>query len=153
MVDVTGKSPTHRVAEARCVVCTAADTMTVLADPPGGGDLLETARLAGILAAKQTSSLIPLCHPIRLDEIAVTVGIAAGGFEVTAVTQVVERTGVEMEALTGCATAALVLLQACLERDPLTRLEGLTLWHKSGGRSGTWERDHQGVVHGDRSGR
>jgi cyclic pyranopterin phosphate synthase len=156
MVDVTGKPPSRRVAEARCSVRTAADVDRVLADPPGGADLIETARWAGIMAAKQTAVLIPLCHPIRLDGVDVDVRVAAGGFDVAAVTAVTERTGVEMEALTACTAAALVLVGALLEADPLTSIEALTLWHKSGGRSGTWGRPpdtdvRPGAERGDQS--
>ena len=113
MVDVTGKPATHRIAEARCTVRTLANVTQLLSDPPGVADLLASARFAGIMAAKQTSVLIPLCHPIRLD--AIDVGIRAGpdGFEVAAVAAIIDRTGVEMEALTACTAAALVLVQRC----------------------------------------
>jgi cyclic pyranopterin phosphate synthase len=140
MVDVTGKPATHRIAEARCTVRTVADVDRLLADPPEGFDLLASARFAGIMAAKQTSVLIPLCHPIRLDGIDVGVRPGPGGFAVAAVAAVVDKTGVEMEALTACTTAALVLVHALTAMDPLASIEDLTLGHKSGGRSGTWER-------------
>ncbi len=148
MVDVTAKPPTRRVAEARCTVRTRADVAAILADPPGGADLVESARYAGILGAKQTSALIPLCHPIRLDGVSVAVEATPQGFTVTAVAEITERTGVEMEALTGCATAALVLTQALMAEEPATTVEDLTLWHKSGGRSGDWNRDDAGAMHG-----
>ena len=83
---------------------TTADVSKVLADPANGPGLLETARFAGILAAKKTSSLVPLCHPIRLDGVAVDVRQAPDGFRVIAEATIVERTGVEMEALTACAS-------------------------------------------------
>jgi cyclic pyranopterin phosphate synthase len=140
MVDVTGKPATVRTAEARCVVRTTADVAAVLADPSTGVDLLEAARFTGMLAAKQTSSLIPLCHPLRIDGSSVDVRQGPDGFEVTATAAVTERTGVEMEALTACAAAALVLLQPLLAVDPGSSMEELTLWRKTGGRSGDWHR-------------
>ena len=145
MVDVSGKPVTRRVAEARCSVRSVGDVTAVLAHPPGGADLVETARIAGIMAAKRTPTLVPLCHPLLLDGIEVEVAVVAGGFAVRAVTSVAERTGVEMEALTACAAAALVLVQALLDVDPCASVEDLTLWHKSGGRSGTWERGPDGA--------
>jgi cyclic pyranopterin monophosphate synthase len=141
MVDVTGKPLTRRVAVAKCAVVTTVDTQNALISaPPDGIDIVEAARFAGILAAKQTASLIPLCHPIRLDGVSVEVSMRPRGFDVRAVTEIVERTGVEMEALTACAVAALALVQALVEVDPTASIEDLTLWHKSGGRSGNWER-------------
>ena len=144
MVDVTGKPATHRLAEARCLVRTVADVDRLLAETPGGPDLLGSARYAGIMAAKQTSVLIPLCHPIRLDGIDVGIRPRPDGFEVAAVAAIIDKTGVEMEALTACATAALVLVHALWTVDPLASVDDLTLWHKSGGRSGTWQRGPAG---------
>ncbi|MGO8859455.1 MAG: cyclic pyranopterin monophosphate synthase MoaC [Acidimicrobiales bacterium] len=138
MVDVTAKPLTRRVAVAKCSVVTGAD-----ASRAGEGidiDVIEAARVAGMLAAKQTASLIPLCHPIRIDGVRVDVVRHAHRFEVSAVTEIVERTGVEMEALTACAVAALTLVKALADLDPAASIEDLTLWHKSGGRSGDWER-------------
>jgi cyclic pyranopterin phosphate synthase len=140
MVDVSGKPVTRRVAEARCSVRSTGDVHSVLARPPGGADLVETARIAGVMAAKRTPDLVPLCHPLLLDGFAVDVDVVPGGFTVRAVVSVADRTGVEMEALTACAAAALVLVQALMEVDPRASVEDLTLWHKSGGRSGVWER-------------
>jgi len=140
MVDVSAKPVTRRVAEARCSVRSVADVAAVLRHPPGGLDLLETARIAGIMASKRTPTLVPLCHPLLLDGFVVDVSVEPDGFAVRAVTSVAERTGVEMESLTACAAAALVLVQALLEVDPAASVEDLTLWHKSGGRSGVWER-------------
>ncbi len=144
MVDVTGKPATHRLAEARCLVRTGADVDRLLSKTTGAPDLLASARYAGIMAAKRTSVLIPLCHPIRLDGIDVGVRQRAGGFEVVAVAAIIEKTGVEMEALTACTTAALVLLHALWTIDPLASVDDLTLWHKSGGRSGVWQRGPAG---------
>ena len=105
-----------------------------------GLNVVEGARFAGIQAAKQTSSLIPLCHPIRIDGVRVDVTVDVHRIEISAITEIVERTGVEMEALTACAVAALTLVTALIEVDPEASVEELTLWHKSGGRSGNWER-------------
>ena len=144
MVDVTAKEVTRRVAEARCTVLTSADVPAVLVSRPGGHDLVEMARSAGVQAAKLTSTLIPLCHPLLIDESVVDVAVVDGGMAVRAVTTVAGRTGVEVEALTACAVAGLVLVHAFFDHDPSTSIEGLTVWHKSGGRTGTWERGRNG---------
>jgi cyclic pyranopterin monophosphate synthase len=141
MVDVTGKPLTRRVALARATVITTADATKVLGEGPDGLDAVQGARFAGIQAAKQTASLIPLCHPIRLDRVMVDVAVDVHKIEISAVTEIVERTGVEMEALTACAVAALSLVKALIHVDPQASIEDLTLWHKSGGRSGNWERN------------
>lgn len=149
MVDVTGKPPTRRVAEARGRVRTSADLPAVLGDPAGVAELIESARFSGILAAKKTSTLIPLCHPIRLDRVTVEVETMPDGFGIVAVAEITERTGVEMEALTACAAAALVLIQPILEAGADGSIEELTLWRKTGGRSGTWQRSDEGAMLGD----
>jgi len=140
MVDVTAKPLTRRVALARCTVVTGADVPAVLQAASDDLDAVEAARVAGIQAAKQTAALIPLCHPIALDAIRVTVEVHEHRLDVGAMAQIVERTGVEMEALTACAVTALSLLHVLLAVDPGASVEDLTLWHKSGGRSGVWER-------------
>jgi cyclic pyranopterin phosphate synthase len=141
MVDVTDKPLTRRVAVARCAVVTSVDAVAALGDAGSGGvDPVEAARVAGIQGAKQTASLVPLCHPIRIDRVSVDVEVSPHRIEITAVTEIVERTGVEMEALTACAIAALTLVCSLLELDPEVSMEELTLWHKSGGRSGGWQR-------------
>jgi cyclic pyranopterin phosphate synthase len=148
MVDVTGKAPTRRVAQARCRVCTSGEIAPFLASTQGGIGLIEEARYAGIMAAKRTSMLIPLCHSIRIDGIDVAIELEEHAFLVTAVAAITERTGVEMEALTACAASALVLLQPVLEVDPRASIEELTLWHKSGGRSGVWQRSDSKTMRG-----
>jgi cyclic pyranopterin monophosphate synthase len=140
MVDVTAKPMTQRVAVAKCAVVTTADTARVLGQTVEGMDMVEVARIAGIQGAKQTSTLIPLCHSIRVDRVVVDVVVEAHRIEVSAITEIFERTGVEMEALTACAVAALTLVNFLVEVDPGVAIEGLTLWHKSGGRSGDWHR-------------
>jgi cyclic pyranopterin phosphate synthase len=149
MVDVTGKTPTRRVAEARCRVRTEVDMAALLTDPLDAADLIESARFSGMLAAKKTSSLIPLCHPIRIDGVTVEVEVVPDGFRVAAVAEITERTGVEMEALTACAATALVLIQPVLHADPWASIDDLTLWRKTGGRSGTWQRTENGEMLGD----
>ncbi len=139
MVDVTGKPVTERRAVARCRVSVDSAVVGHLL-AAGWGELAAAARNAGVLAAKQTSRLVPLCHPIRLDAISVEVLPAAGGFDISAVAQIRERTGVEMEALTACAVAALTVLASLRDADPAASVEDLTLWEKTGGRSGTWRR-------------
>lgn len=140
MVDVAAKPLTRRVAVAKCSVVTTADATQTLGEARDGLDLVQGSRFAGIQAAKQTSSLIPLCHPIRLDRVAVDVAVDVHRIEISAFTEIVERTGVEMEALTACAICALTVVKALMEVDPEASVEQLTLWHKSGGRSGIWER-------------
>ena len=142
MVDVTAKPLTRRLAVARCAVVTAVDAVAALAG--NGMDPVEAARVAGIQAAKQTSSLVPLCHSIRIDHVSVDMEVSHHRVEITAVTAVTERTGVEMEALTACAVAALSLVGSLLGLDPEVSVEELTLWHKSGGRSGDWQRSESG---------
>ena len=144
MVDVTAKPLTRRLAVARCAVVTAVDAVAALGDAGNGMDPAEAARVAGIQAAKQTSSLVPLCHSIRIDHVSVDVEVSHHRVEITAVTAVTERTGVEMEALTACAVAALSLVGSLLGLDPEVSVEELTLWHKSGGRSGDWQRSESG---------
>ncbi len=140
MVDVTAKPLTQRLAVARCAVVTTANAVEALGDLRDGVDPVQAARVAGIQGAKQTSSLIPLCHSIGIDRVAVDIQVAADRIEITAVTEIVERTGVEMEALAACAVAGLNLVDWLLDLDPDVSIEHLTVWHKSGGRSGEWHR-------------
>jgi cyclic pyranopterin phosphate synthase len=144
MVDVTAKPLTRRLAVARCAVVTTVDAVAALGDADNGMDSVEAARVAGIQAAKQTSSLVPLCHSIRIDHVSVDIEVSHHRVEITAVTAVTERTGVEMEALIACAVAALSLVGSLLALDPEVSVEELTLWHKSGGRSGDWQRSESG---------
>jgi cyclic pyranopterin phosphate synthase len=140
MVDVSAKPLTSRLAVARCAVVTTVDAIAALGNAGNGVDLVEAARVAGTQGAKRTSSLVPLCHSIRVDRVEVEVKVSPHRMEITAVAEIVERTGVEMEALTACAVAGLTLVCSLLELDPEVSMEELTLWHKSGGRSGEWQR-------------
>jgi cyclic pyranopterin phosphate synthase len=139
MVDITGKPSTSRMAEARCEVVTTAG---FIEEPSNQRTVaaIEHARIAGIQAAKATSSLIPLCHPLWIDRIELAVLPHKGGVTIRAITGVTGRTGVEMEALTGCALAALTLLSDLFPVDPEAAITGLSVWQKSGGRSGSWHR-------------
>lgn len=138
MVDVTAKFETERHAVARCVVIAAPDAIEAAAKAE---DLFSFAKAAGIHAAKQASSLIPLCHPIPLDDVDIRIAPEAESISVSAGTTVVSRTGVEIEALAACAAAGLTIVMSVLSGDPGAYLTTLALWHKSGGRSGTWERE------------
>jgi cyclic pyranopterin phosphate synthase len=139
MVDVGHKRVTKRQASASCVVHTVAD-MTKLVPSPNEVDPWHAARLAGTLAAKGTSTLIPLCHPLSLSDIHVTVDALEGRVEVGAMVSALERTGVEMEALTACAVAALSIVDSLLDLDPCARIDDLVLLSKTGGKSGPWGR-------------
>jgi cyclic pyranopterin phosphate synthase len=149
MVDVTGKAWTLRRAVARCRVKACDEALAALgtssgSTPAGMGsswaEVVVAARMAGIQAAKRTAALIPLCHPLTLSDIDVRLAIADGGVDIESEAEVVGPTGVEMEALTSCAFAALSIMAALRRADPEASIEDLGLWHKSGGRSGTWVR-------------
>ena len=139
MVDVSTKEPTRRQAEASCVVRSVVDVFS-LATTATGLDPVFAARLAGIQAAERTSQIIPLCHPITLNDVQVSITRRAGAVEVRSVVVAVNRTGVEMEALTACAFAALSLVNELCARDATARFEDLVLDRKSGGKSGDWGR-------------
>ena len=139
MVDVSRKRPTLRNAQASCVVRTAVD-LAGLEPTTSGVDPVHAARLAGIQAAKQTSTLIPLCHPLNLEKVAVDVVPGASGYAISATVVTVNRTGVEMEALTACAVAALSLVTSLRHADPRASIEDLVLERKTGGKSGEWGR-------------
>ena len=142
MVDVSQKASSHREARARAVVeLTPEIRAALLAAELPKGEALAVARLAGIQAAKDTSRLIPLCHPLALSVVEVTFGpVAEAGMEVRSMVRCVGPTGVEMEALTAVTVAALTLYDMCkaLSRD--IRITDVELWAKSGGRSGDWQR-------------
>ena len=146
MVDVTSKDATHRRAVARCKVFMASDTAGKIATGAiTKGDVLAVARVAGIQAAKQTPSLLPLCHPLLVGSVLVNFRIEDAHVEVEAHVDTVDRTGVEMEALTACAVAALTIYDMCKSVDRAMTIGDLALWEKTGGRSGHWRRaiDHE----------
>ena len=147
MVDVADKPVTDRRAVARAVVRMTPQTAAIVAagDAPKG-DVLGVARIAGIQAAKRTGELIPLCHPIGLDHVDVDgeIDAGAGTVTLTATTRVSARTGVEMEAMTAAAIAALTVYDMVKGIDKGVRVEAVELLEKSGGRSGTWTRPASG---------
>ncbi|CAG4918683.1 MULTISPECIES: cyclic pyranopterin monophosphate synthase MoaC [Acidithrix] len=141
MVDVTPKEPTHRRAVARCrVVMEAETTAKVASNAINKGDVLGAARIAGIQAAKRTSDLIPLCHPLLVGSIYVNFLIGDDFVEVEAQVETIDRTGVEMEAMTACSIAALTIYDMCKSIDRSMTITDLALWEKVGGKSGTWKR-------------
>jgi cyclic pyranopterin monophosphate synthase len=143
MVDVGDKPATDRRAVARAVVRMSPETAAKVAagDAPKG-DVLGTARIAGVLAAKRTGELIPLCHPLGLDHVDVDaeVDAAAGTVTLTAEARVTARTGVEMEAMTAASVAALTVYDMVKGIERGVEIASVALLEKSGGRSGTWRR-------------
>lgn len=139
MVDVTGKDVTRREAQATCALrMSSATRAAVLHGDLPKGDPLEVARIAGIMAAKRTADLIPLCHPIALGSIDVVFEPSDEGVRVTTTVATNERTGVEMEALTAAAAAALTIYDMVKGVERGVEIVGLKLLRKSGGRSGDW---------------
>ncbi len=147
MVDVAEKPVTDRRAVARAVVRMTPHTAAAVAagDMPKG-DVLGTARLAGIMAAKKTGDLIPLCHPIGLDAVDITADLdeQAGTVIITATARVTARTGVEMEAMTAASVAALTVYDMVKGIERGVVIESIALLEKTGGRSGTWRAESKG---------
>ena len=141
MVDVGAKEVTQGRAVARARVTMQEETAQALADGTvAKGDVLAVARVAGIQAAKRTSELIPLCHPLMLSSVQVDLTPGPSWVDIEATAETVGRTGVEMEALTACSVAALTIYDMCKARDRAMQVEALGLVEKSGGRSGDWHR-------------
>lgn len=141
MVDVTAKEATHRRAIARCRVHMESETASKIASGAiSKGDVLAVARVAGIQAAKQTPNLLPLCHPLLVGSVFVNFRIEDLHVEVEAQVETVDRTGVEMEAMTACAIAALTIYDMCKSVDRGMTVGEIALWEKTGGRSGSWRR-------------
>lgn len=141
MVDVGAKDVTHRRAVARCRVSMAPETVRAIRDNAiAKGDVLAVARIAGIQAAKKTSDIIPLCHPLMLTAVEVDFRIEDTSVLIESCVEVRERTGVEMEALHACASAALTIYDMCKAIDREMVIGELALWEKSGGRSGDFSR-------------
>src|SRR4051794_2315218 len=141
MVDVTPKEATHRRAVARCKVLMRPETTSLIAT--GGitkGDVFAVARVAGIQAAKQTPNLIPLCHPLLVGGVYINFTIEDSHVEVEAQVDTVDRTGVEMEALTAASVAALTIYDMCKSVDREMKITEVALWEKTGGRSGVFRR-------------
>lgn len=142
MVDVGEKDVTHRVARASGIVRMKPATRTLIMDRQmAKGDVLEVARLAGIMAAKKTGELIPLCHPLPLEAVRIDFAeLDDDGLRIEATVEVTAKTGVEMEALTAVSVAALTVYDMCKSVDRGMRVEQIQLEEKSGGRSGKFVR-------------
>jgi len=140
MVDVAGKSVTVREATAECIVRMAPETLDAVREGTAKGDALQVARVAGIMAAKRTPDLIPLCHPLPITGITVDFELVTGGVRVVTKVRVTGQTGVEMEALTAAAVAGLTLIDMVKAIERGVYIESVRLLEKSGGRSGTWKR-------------
>ncbi len=117
-----------------------ATTAAVASNEVNKGDVLATARVAGIQAAKQAAALIPMAHPVLVGNVYVNFTIAETSIEIEASVDTIDRTGVEMEALTAVMVAALTIYDMCKSIDRTMTVEGVALWEKSGGRSGSWRR-------------
>ncbi len=141
MVDVSDKEETARVAVARGRIVMQPETLARIREGQmGKGDVLGVARLAGIMAAKRTGELIPLCHPLMLSKVAVELTpVEPDAVEIEATVKVTGRTGVEMEALTAVSVAALTIYDMCKAVDRGMRIDAIRLVHKSGGKSGVYE--------------
>jgi len=140
IVDVAGKSVTLREATAECIVRMAPETLHAVREGTAKGDALQVARVAGIMAAKRTPDLIPLCHPLPITGITVDFELVTGGVRVVTKVRVTGQTGVEMEALTAAAVAGLTLIDMVKAIERGVYIESVRLLEKSGGRSGTWKR-------------
>jgi cyclic pyranopterin monophosphate synthase len=141
MVDVSGKDSTARRAVAQAVLTTRADVVaSVLTGDLPKGEAIGTARIAGIMAAKQTSTLIPLCHPLPLTSITVDITGSGDCLRVVATVATTSQTGVEMEALTAASVAALTLYDMIKAVDKLAVIGEIKVLSKSGGKSGDWSR-------------
>jgi len=141
MVDVTPKDPSHRRAVARGRVYMKTETASLVARGAiSKGDVLAVARIAGIQAAKRTPDLIPLCHPLLVGSVLVNFRIEDDYIEIEAQVETVDRTGVEMEALTACTVASLSIYDMCKSVDRSMTISEVALWEKTGGRSGPYRR-------------
>lgn len=141
MVDVSGKATTTRTAWATGVLRTTEEVIGLISS--GGlpkGDALATSRIAGIMGAKRTPDLVPLCHPLAISGVNVDFELRAAEVAITAIVRTTDRTGVEMEALTAVAVAGLALHDMVKAVDPACVLDGVRLERKEGGKSGVWTR-------------
>ena len=140
MVDVGGKDVTRRVARAQARVTMSEQALVLVREGSKKGDVLQVARIAGIQAAKRTSDLIPLCHPLPIDSVTVDLQVVPGAVEIEATVAVSGRTGVEMEALTAASVAALTVYDMVKAVDKAMVIERILLLEKDGGRSGRYQR-------------
>jgi cyclic pyranopterin monophosphate synthase len=147
MVDVSGKEVTVRRAVAAGVVRTTREVVSLLRrEALPKGDALAVARLAGIMGAKKTPDLVPLCHPIALHGVEVSLSLGEDSVEITAAVRTADRTGVEMEALTAVAVAGLALIDMIKAVDPGAIIDGVRVLRKEGGKTGLWQRNEPGVA-------
>jgi cyclic pyranopterin phosphate synthase len=142
MVDVTGKAATHREAVARGTVRMKSETLAMIRSGTGAkGNVLETARIAGVMAAKRTSELIPMCHPLLITHVRIDFSAAPPqALHITAAARTQGQTGVEMEALSAVAVAALTVYDMCKAVDRSMEITDIVLDRKTGGKSGTYNR-------------
>jgi cyclic pyranopterin phosphate synthase len=141
MVDVSGKEVSHRVAVATGRVLVSAEVVALLrGEGVPKGDALGVARVAGIMAAKRTPDLVPLCHPLAISGVEVDLKVADDAVEITATVRTADRTGVEMEALTAVTVAALTMVDMVKAVDKTTSITDVRLLSKTGGKSGDWTR-------------
>jgi len=141
MVDVTGKAVTARVAVASGRVLVSAEVIALLrAGEVPKGDVLAVARVAGIMAAKQTPSLIPLCHPLAISGVTIDLAVTDTSVDIVATVRTADRTGVEMEALTAVSVAALTVVDMVKAVDKAAVITDIRVESKSGGKSGDWSR-------------
>jgi cyclic pyranopterin phosphate synthase len=141
MVDVTGREVTVRIADTSAQVNLSASVVALLRDgATPKGDVLSTARIAGIMAAKKTSELIPLCHPIAINTISIDLAITDSGVAIKARVITSDRTGVEMEALTAVSVAGLTIIDMIKALDPAATITDIRIDSKSGGKNGDWKR-------------
>lgn len=145
MVDVSAKAQTERVAVAEATVVMQPATLALIAAGSiAKGDVFAVARVAGIMAAKRTSELIPMCHPLPIDGVSVDLALLGeDALRITASVKTTGRTGVEMEALTAVSVAALTVYDMCKAADRGMRIEGVRLLEKQGGKSGAWRAGAQ----------
>ena len=144
MVDVTPKEATHRRAIARGRVSMTAETALAVAQGAvKKGDVLAVARVAGIQAAKRCADLVPLCHPLLVGAVTVNFEILDTSIVIESQVETVDRTGVEMEALTACSVAALTVYDMCKSKDRSMVISDIALWEKTGGRSGHYRREEE----------
>ena len=141
MVDTSGKEVSVRVASASGKVTMKAEVLSAIANgQTPKGDVLATARIAGIMGAKKTSELIPLCHPIALNKVEIELKIEADGIGILATAKTTDRTGVEMEALTAVTITGLTLIDMIKAMDPHAAIRDVQVESKSGGKTGDWNR-------------
>jgi len=142
MVDVSAKPVTDRSATARARVAMRPETAAMIREGTARkGDVLGVARIAGIMAAKRTAELIPLCHPLPISAVTLDLSVADNAVEIAATVRTTGQTGVEMEALTAASVAALTIYDMCKSVDRGMRVEALRLTHKAGGKSGEFSQD------------